>query len=59
MSKLKKDGRDPLEHLKNAMESWEGGNSLPTFSLREISIEETLSLISKLGNSLLFWTRQP
>ena len=36
------------------MESWEGRNSLPTFSLREISLEETLSLISKLGKSSSF-----
>ena len=51
MSNLKKSGCDPLFFLNRAMNKWEKKNTLPEFSLREISIPETKKLISGLGNS--------
>ena len=51
MSKIRKNGRDPLEFLNRAMERWTERENLPIFKLREISESETLSLILKLGNS--------
>ena len=46
-----KNGHDPLEHLTAAMDSWDGRDELPAFTLRQISLNETLQLISRLGNS--------
>ena len=54
MSKVKKNGCDPLEFLECAMSGWAERENFPTFNLREISISETLSLISKLGNTTAF-----
>ena len=51
MSKIKKNGRNPLDILKTAMRKWEGRANLPVFTIREITLSETLQLISLLGNS--------
>ena len=48
---LKRSGRDPLNFLSVALQKWDEFNSLPTFSLREISVIETLDLMKKLGNT--------
>ena len=42
---------DPLSYLKNAIEKWEEKDRVPEFNFREITMEETFSLISSLGNS--------
>ena len=39
-----------MQHLKK----WDGSESLPTFSLREINELETLKFIQKLSNSTAF-----
>ena len=51
MRGLKRGGRDPLRLLNEAMFHWEGSESMTTFTIREISLRETLSHISKLGNT--------
>ena len=51
VSNFKKDGRDPVEILKNAMASWLGRINLPEFQISEISLLETRELIRGLGSS--------
>ena len=54
MGKLKKWESDPLDILNKSMESWSERSNLPTFSLREISVSETLKIIERLGNSTAY-----
>ena len=51
MTNLKKSNLDPLKTLKTAFLKWEKTGNLPQFSLKEISVRETESLIQGLGNS--------
>ena len=54
MSKMEKNGRDPLEFLTRAMNTWSERKNLPVFNLRKISLLEAVNLIKGLGNSKSF-----
>ena len=51
MKNLKKSNHDPLIFLKMALSKWGKFQSLPVFTLREISLAETEIIIRGLGNS--------
>ena len=54
MSKIKNTGHDPLETLDRAFSRWINGEKVPTFSIKEINVQQTLKLISKLGSSTAY-----
>ena len=54
LSKIKKVKNDPLELLKKLFEKWSESENVPIFKIREISVGETLKLISKMGKSSAF-----
>ena len=51
ISGVRKSGQDPLNFLLKAFSRWNERENLPNFTLRDITITETLTLISKMGNS--------
>ena len=54
MKNLKKWDMDPLETLSKSMSRWKESKNIPVFNLRQISVDETLKIISGLGNSTAF-----
>ena len=52
--KLSDTPGDPLDILREAMDSWEGANERKIFNLREVTLIETVELIRLLGNSTAF-----
>ena len=50
-SKLPRSGDDPLKTLLGCMENWSHKNSRHEFSLRSVTVLETLNAIKLLGNS--------
>ena len=54
MSKIKNSGHDPLEVLDWALSKWIRGQNVPTFSIKEINVQHTMKLISKLGSSTAY-----
>ena len=54
LSKIKKVKNDPLELLQKLFGKWSESENLPIFKIREISVGETLRLISKMGKSSAF-----
>ena len=52
--RLQSTGINPLKWLKLAMESWEDRRNLPIFTFKELSLIQTVHLISKLGNSVSY-----
>ena len=52
VEELKKSGLDPLRYLDEEIKKWgEGGGVIPKFSLRKVTLAETLDFIGKLNNS--------
>ena len=45
---------DPCRYLVRALDKWNGRNSRPAFTLREVTLNETLQYLWKLGNSSSF-----
>ena len=45
---------DPCRFLAKALSRWKNKNSRPTFTLRNITVTETLGFLNKLGNSYTF-----
>ena len=48
---IKTPTQDPMRLLKIALDKWEERDAVPTFKFRQISKDETLTLIRSLGNS--------
>ena len=51
ISRLPASTTNPLKWLAEAELKWKGRGTFESFSFKEISLNETISLISKLGNS--------
>ena len=51
---LPRTNNDPLRTLRAAMESWDNADNRPSFTLREITLTETVEHIKSLGNSSSF-----
>ena len=43
--------RNPLEYLELALQRWENKQKVPKFKFREVTTQETIKMIAKLGNS--------
>ena len=45
---------NPLKWLQKALDNWDSKGKFPSFTFSEISLQDTISLISQLGNSTSF-----
>ena len=54
MDKLRPKTADPTDILRKAIERWENSCNIQKFSFREVSTEDTLEFIGRLGNSTTY-----
>ena len=45
---------DPIDRLEKALRKWDGRDSVPIFNFRQITQQESVTFVKKLGNSYTF-----